>query len=238
MGSMITWEYERNKGIIYRRPVTKKDKGFIVKQGFEQALWIRNGVLLDTISGISYKFKKGEKEGSELIYVKLGDTKINWGIPRSNGIITVDGIKIGGHGDIILKIVNPADFVFNLVGSVGQEFVESVEKELFVEGEKKREKILRKKVKSDEIDVKDAKRALESFLFTKSDLKAWFINVIRSFLRDKLSKLTMSELLKIEISEIEKDLRLKNANVFQEWGLELISFNVIGWQLPNNFQRL
>ncbi|NVM01862.1 MAG: hypothetical protein HWN67_05980 [Candidatus Helarchaeota archaeon] len=237
MADMITWEYEIHKGIVYRRPVTKKDKGFIVKQGFEQALWIRNGVLYDTISGISYKFKKGEKEGSEIIYVKLGDIKINWGIPKNNGIITVDGVKIGGHGDVIIKIVNPADFVFNLAGSVGQEFVDSVEKEIFVKGEKKKEKILRKKVEKDEIDVKDAMRALEAFLFTNADLKTWLANVIRSSLRDKLSKLTLAELLKVDISEIERDLRIKNAEVFQGWGLELKSFSIIGWQLPNNFQR-
>ena len=232
---MITWDYAANKGIVYRCPVAKKHKGFIVKQGFEQALWIRNGVLYDTISGISYKFKKGEKEGSEIIYVKLGDIKINWGIPKNNGIITVDGVKIGGHGDIIVKILNPADFIFNLAGSVGQEFVESVEKEIFIKGEKNKEKILRKKVQKDEIDVKDAKRALEAFLFTKTDLKNWLVNVIRSSLRDKLSKLTSNELLKVDISEVERDLRIKNAEVFQSWGLELKSFTIIGWQLPNNF---
>ncbi|MFX1451545.1 MAG: hypothetical protein ACFFCM_11920 [Promethearchaeota archaeon] len=237
MSDMISWNYASKKGIVYRCPVTKKDKGFIVKQGFEQALWIRNGVLYDTISGISYKFKKGEKEGSEIIYVKLGDIKINWGIPKNNGIITVDGVTIGGHGDVIVKIINPAEFVFNLAGSVGQEFVESVEKEIFIKGENKKEKVLRKKVEKDEIDVKDAKRALEPFVFTKTDLKNWLVDIIRSSLRDKLSKLTLDGLLKVDISEIERDLRIKNANVFQSWGLELKSFSIIGWQLPNNFQR-
>jgi hypothetical protein len=237
MSEMITWDYATNKGIVFRCPVARKHKGFIVKQGFEQALWIRNGVLYDTISGISYAFKKDEREGSEIIYVKLGDIKINWGIPKNNGIITVDGDSIGGHGDLIVKIVNPADFVFNIVGSEGQEFVESVEKELFIKGDKNREKVLRKKVASEEIDIKDAKRALEPFLFTKSDLKGWVNNLIRSSLRDKLSKLTTAELLKVDISEVEKEIRIKNADVLLGWGLELKSFSIIGWQLPNKYQR-
>ncbi|MHA1300602.1 MAG: hypothetical protein ACTSO9_14390 [Candidatus Helarchaeota archaeon] len=236
MTDMITWDYESHKGIVYRVPVEKKHKGFIVKQGFEQALWIKNGVLYDTISGISYKFKKGEKEGSEIIYVKLGDIKINWGIPKNNGIVSADGLTFGGHGDLIIKIVNPADFVFNLAGSVGQEFVDSVEKELFIKGDKKKEKILRKKVESNEIDVKDAKRALEPFLFTKADLKSWIINYIRSSIRNKLSKLNSSDLLKIDISELEKKIRLANLNIFLGWGLELKSFNIIGWQLPDNYR--
>ena len=235
MADMITWEYEKNKGIVYRSPVRKDHKGFIVKQGFEQALWIRNGVLYDTISGISYKFKKGEKEGSEIIYVKLGDIKINWGIPKSNGIVTADGTTIGGHGDFIVKIVNPADFVFNIASSVGQEFVDSVEKELFVKGDKKKEKILRKKVASEEIDIKDAKRALESFLVTKADLKPWLNNPIRSALRNKLSGLTTTELVKVDITEIEKEIRIKSSNAFLGWGLELKSFSIIGWHLPNKF---
>lgn len=236
MTDMITWDYIKHKGIIYRCPVTKKDEGFIVKQGFEQALWIRNGVLIDTISGISHKFQKDEKEGSEIIYVKLGDIKINWGIPKINGIVTVDEMTVGCHGEVIVKIVKPADFVFNLASSVGQEFVESVEKELFGASEKNKEKILRKKVASEEINITDAKRALEPFLFTKSDLKPWITNIVRNSLRDKLSKLAISELVKVDISEIEKEIRAKNVDVFLEWGLELISFSIIGWQLPNNFQ--
>ena len=139
---MITWVYEKHKGIVYRVPVDKKHKGFIVKQGFEQAIWMKNGVLYDTITGIFYKFKKGEKVGSEIIYVKLGDIKLNWGIPKRSGIVTTDGKPFGGHGDVILKIVNPADFVFNLVSSTGQEFVDNVEKEFFVKGDKRKEKDL------------------------------------------------------------------------------------------------
>ncbi|MHA1377882.1 MAG: SPFH domain-containing protein [Candidatus Helarchaeota archaeon] len=236
MSDMISWDYAQNKGICYRVPVEKKHQGFIVKQGFEKALWIKNGVLYDTISGISYKFKKDEKEGSEIIYVKRGDIKINWGIPINNGIITVDGKSFGAHGDLIIKIVNPAEFVFNVVASVGQEFVESVEKELFIQGEKGKEKILRKKVAKDEIDIKDAKRALEPFLFTKSDLKNWLSNIVRSTIRNKLSKLTSTEFLKADISELEKELRLKNANTFASWGIEVKALSIIGWQMPNNLQ--
>ena len=119
MTDLVNWDYRKNKGIVWCYPVNKKDKGFMVRQGQEIAMWLQKGRLLDVImDGFSHEFKKSdEKENSELIYIKSGEVRMQWGIPMRNGIVTADQIMIGCHGVLTLKITSPQDFIFNLVSS-------------------------------------------------------------------------------------------------------------------------
>ncbi|MHA1784249.1 MAG: SPFH domain-containing protein [Candidatus Helarchaeota archaeon] len=235
MTNLINWDYRKNKGIVWCYPVNKKDKGFMVRQGQEVALWLQKGRLLDVIlDGYSYEFKNSsEKDYSELIYMKSGEIRIQWGIPMRNGIITADQVMIGCHGIFTIKIISPQDFIFNLVSSQACLFHDDIEKEIFLSKDKSKEEIIKKKVAEDQLNIQDAKRLEEPYLFTKNDIKTWVLPVLKQILREKLSAYKLSEIMTINEKELEQDLRVLMNKQIGKWGLELYSFSMLGWNIPS-----
>lgn len=230
MKGFISWDYGKHKGIVWRCPV-ESQKGFVVRP-FEQALWLKDGRLQDVIStGLSYEFKKAEKENSEIIYVKASNFKIEWGIPIRNGIFDRINNPIGCHGITILRVTNTQNFIFNLVSSLTGEYLEILEKDVYVagkKGEKKREAMLREKVAQDLIDVRDARRDEDPFLFTVKDLKGWIAALIRNILKDYFSTLDTTQIKTLKQEDLETIIRTHGLKEFTQWGLELVSFSLLG----------
>jgi len=235
MTDLVNWDYRKNKGIVWCYPVDKKDKGFMVRQGQEIAIWLQKGRLLDVImDGYSYEFKKsGEKENSELIYIKSGEVRLQWGIPMRNGIVTSDQIMIGCHGVLTLKITSPQDFIFNLVSTETCVFIEDLEKEVFLKGEKQKDEVIKKSVKDETLKIQDAKRLEEPYLFTQQDMKKWILPILKQVLREKFAGSKLDEVTATDAKELEQQLRILMNKEIGKWGLELISFTIIGWNIPS-----
>ena len=235
MTDLINWDYRKNKGIVWCYPVDKKDKGFMIRQGQEIALWLQKGRLLDVImDGYSHEFKKSdEKENSELIYIKSGEVRIQWGIPMRNGIVTADQIMIGCHGVLTLKIASPQDFIFNLVSSETCVFIEDLEKEVFLKGEKIKDQVIKQSVQDETLKIQDAKRLEQPYLFTQQDMKKWILPVLKQALRENFASSNLEQVKSIDAKELEQQLRILMNKEIGKWGLELISFTIIGWNIPS-----
>ena len=235
MTDLVNWDYRKNKGIVWCYPVNKKDKGFMVRQGQEIAIWLQKGRLLDVImDGYSHEFQKSsEKEGSELIYIKSGEVRLQWGIPMRNGIVTADQIMIGCHGVLTLKISSPQDFIFHLVSTETCVFIEDLEKEVFLKDEKKKDEVIKKSVQDETLKIQDAKRSEEPYLFTQQDMKKWILPILKQVLREKFASSKLDEVKAIDAKELEQQLRIIMNKEIGKWGLELISFTIIGWNIPS-----
>jgi len=91
---------------IFPQPGDKiKDKKFFAVKDYEKALFYNKGELLGVLGGGVYELEKNAKiKGTEIVWIDTSFIDIQWGIPQSNGIPTKDGIFIGLHGDLRLKI--------------------------------------------------------------------------------------------------------------------------------------
>ncbi|MFX1452540.1 MAG: hypothetical protein ACFFCM_17010, partial [Promethearchaeota archaeon] len=207
---LIEWDYSQNRGIVWRRPITNKDKGFVVKQ-YEHGLFYKGGQLIELFSGGTHKLNKKEKQSSEIIYVTTTNIKINWGIPRSQGIFTNDS-QVGCNGTITLKITDPDNFVSNVVVAAARKFIGTIEKDTFIKGEKKRVEIVKDKLKQDEITVETAIRDKSPFLYSEEDLQEWIIDSIKNILKDKMGNLSTATLIRggVQKDELIKEIRAKS----------------------------
>ena len=120
---MISWKREDNGGalneILYVYPQPgdniKKKKYFIVKD-YEKVLFYNKAELVDILSGGVYELNKKDKmKGLELVWVDTSFIKIQWGIAQTEGIPTKDGVLIGLHGDLNLRITIPKTFYNDVV---------------------------------------------------------------------------------------------------------------------------
>jgi membrane protease subunit (stomatin/prohibitin family) len=90
----------------------RKIDGFIVKEP-ENAVLLQSGVLIGVAgSGIYQLEKTARHPGSEIIWVTKREFIIKWGSP---GIYTSDNVMIGCWGISRLRIVNPRNFIMNVV---------------------------------------------------------------------------------------------------------------------------
>ncbi|MFX0173674.1 MAG: SPFH domain-containing protein [Candidatus Hodarchaeota archaeon] len=90
----------------------RKDDGFIVKD-LENAILLQSGVLVGVAgSGIYELDKAAKRPGSEIIWVTKREFLIKWGTP---GIYTSDNILIGCYGISRMRVVNPRNFIMNVV---------------------------------------------------------------------------------------------------------------------------
>jgi len=195
-------------------------------------LWIKDGRLQETIlTGISYAFQKGERENSELIYVKAGNFKVEWGIPIRNGVFNQHGEPIGCHGIMVLKVKNVQNLIFNFVSSLTGEYLDVVEKEVYLagkKGEKKRDAILKEKVSQDIIDVREAQRVENPFLVTVKDIKSWVVALIRAVLKQEFASRSTEEINALSKEDLESAMRVGTLKEFTQWGLEMVSFTIMG----------
>ncbi|MEJ2296653.1 MAG: SPFH domain-containing protein, partial [Candidatus Lokiarchaeota archaeon] len=82
----------------------------------EKLLFYNKAELVDVLDGGVYELNKREKmKGLELVWIDTSFVKIQWGIPQSEGIPTKDGMFIGLHGDLNLKISSPKIFYTDVV---------------------------------------------------------------------------------------------------------------------------
>ena len=109
---MISWNREDiSKAIneiiqVYPQPGDdiKKKKYFIVKD-YEKVLFYNKAELVEVLSGGVYELNKKDKmKGLELVWVDTSFIQIQWGIAQTEGIPTKDGVLIGLHGDLNLRI--------------------------------------------------------------------------------------------------------------------------------------
>jgi regulator of protease activity HflC (stomatin/prohibitin superfamily) len=120
---MISWEREDKPGVvneiihIYPQPKDdiKKKKYFIVKD-YEKVLFYNKAELVDVLGGGVYELDKKDKmKGLELVWIDTSFIKIQWGIAQTEGIPTKDGVFIGLHGDLNLRITSPKIFYHDVV---------------------------------------------------------------------------------------------------------------------------
>ena len=90
----------------------RKYDGFIVKDP-ENAILLQSGSLVGVAgSGIYQLEKSAKRPGSEIIWVTKREFIIKWGSP---GVYTSDNIIIGCYGISRMRVVNPRNFIMNVV---------------------------------------------------------------------------------------------------------------------------
>ena len=93
-----------------------KEKKFFAVKDYEKVLFYDKGELLDTLGGGVYELEKKAKiKGTEIVWIDTSFIDIPWGIPQSSGIPTKDGIFIGLHGDLRIRINDVKIFYNNVV---------------------------------------------------------------------------------------------------------------------------
>jgi regulator of protease activity HflC (stomatin/prohibitin superfamily) len=120
---MISWKRKDKGGAvneiihIYPQPGDniKKKKYFIVKD-YEKVLFYNKAELVEVLGGGVYELNKKDKmKGLELVWVDTSFIKIQWGIAQTEGIPTKDGVVIGLHGDLNLRVTNPKTFYNDVI---------------------------------------------------------------------------------------------------------------------------
>jgi len=90
----------------------RKFDGFIVKE-LEAAVLLQSGALVGVAgSGIYELDKTAKRPGGEIIWITKGEFLVKWGSP---GVYTIDNIMIGCYGISRLRVVNPRNFIMNVV---------------------------------------------------------------------------------------------------------------------------
>ncbi|MHA2243406.1 MAG: SPFH domain-containing protein [Candidatus Hodarchaeales archaeon] len=90
----------------------RKYDGFIVKDP-ENAILLQSGSLVGIAGSGIYELDKSAKQpGSEIIWVTKREFIIRWGTP---GVYTSDNIMIGCYGISRMRVVNPRNFIMNVV---------------------------------------------------------------------------------------------------------------------------
>ena len=120
---IIAWERgdvnSKNHPLLYIFPQPGdniKDKKFFAVKDYEKALFYNKGELLGVLGGGVYELEKKAKiKGTEIVWIDTSFIDIQWGIPQSDGIPTKDGIFIGLHGDLRLKISDIKIFYTDIV---------------------------------------------------------------------------------------------------------------------------
>jgi regulator of protease activity HflC (stomatin/prohibitin superfamily) len=111
------FDREADDSLIFRaksddRDSFRKDDGFIVKD-LENAVLLQSGALVGVAgSGIYELDKTAKRPGSEIIWVTKREFLLKWGTP---GIYTSDNILIGCYGISRMRVINPRNFIMNVV---------------------------------------------------------------------------------------------------------------------------
>jgi hypothetical protein len=115
--TILSSNFESEDSLIFRvksddRDRFRKDDGFIVKD-LENAVLLQSGSLVGVAGSGIYELDKSAKQpGSEIIWVTKGEFIIKWGTP---GIYTADNILVGCYGISRMRVVNPRNFIMNVV---------------------------------------------------------------------------------------------------------------------------
>ncbi|MHA1994326.1 MAG: SPFH domain-containing protein [Candidatus Hodarchaeales archaeon] len=117
--AILSSKFDESSGesLIHRVKAEENDNfrkidGFIVKEP-ENAVLLQSGVLIGVAGSGIYQLEKSAKHpGSEIIWVTKREFIIKWGTP---GIYTSDNVMVGCWGISRMRIVNPRNFIMNVV---------------------------------------------------------------------------------------------------------------------------
>jgi regulator of protease activity HflC (stomatin/prohibitin superfamily) len=115
--TILSSDFETEDSLIFRvksddHDSFRKDDGFIVKE-LENAVLLQSGTLVGVAGSGIYELDKIAKQpGSEIIWVTKREFIVKWGTP---GIYTSDNILIGCYGISRMRVVNPRNFIMNVV---------------------------------------------------------------------------------------------------------------------------
>lgn len=115
--TILNSNFDSEDSLVFRvksddRDRFRKDDGFIVKD-LENAVLLQSGSLVGVAGSGIYELDKSAKQpGSEIIWVTKGEFIIKWGTP---GIYTADNILVGCYGISRMRVVNPRNFIMNVV---------------------------------------------------------------------------------------------------------------------------
>jgi len=120
---IISWQREdkgnSNTSLMYVYPQPGdniKEKKFFAVKDYEKAIFYNRGVLVDVLGGGVYEIdKKAKVKGTEIVWIDTSLIEMQWGVPQSSGIPTKDGIIIGLHGNLKLRIIDVKKFYTNVV---------------------------------------------------------------------------------------------------------------------------
>jgi len=113
-GSELLWRVpDPSSPVEEYRDISKLD-GFVVRE-YEYAVVLRGGRLVANLPPGIYKITKRAKiPGTEIIWIDKRQFKANWG---ARDLMTRDGVRIGMYGSVILRVVDPVNFVINVVSA-------------------------------------------------------------------------------------------------------------------------
>lgn len=120
---IIAWQREDkgelNTPLLYSFPKPGdniKNKKYFAVKSYEKVLFYNKGNLVDIIGGGIYELAKNARiKGTEIVWVDISFIEIPWGIPKSEGIPTKDGLTVGLHGDLKLRIEDVKTFYNDIV---------------------------------------------------------------------------------------------------------------------------
>lgn len=120
---IISWQRGNNQDtdspLMYVYPQLGEDikkKRFFAVKDYEKAIFYDRGVLVDVLGGGVYELdKKARTKGTEIVWIDTSLIEIQWGIPQSSGIPTKDGVIIGLHGNLKLRINDAKNFYTNVI---------------------------------------------------------------------------------------------------------------------------
>ncbi|MHA1713041.1 MAG: SPFH domain-containing protein [Candidatus Ranarchaeia archaeon] len=121
------WDHERVPGLIWRLPDPDSPEKKERKMSDLDGLLIRNNEVViyragpveqPLIPGI-WKLERKAKDarGAEIIYVQYSTFSFKWGIPRSSGPLTKDGVQVGISGEVRVRVSDAIKFVNEIVKS-------------------------------------------------------------------------------------------------------------------------
>ncbi len=112
--TLLAWVWPLAE-IDLKQRKTKKFEYILVKS-VEKALVLQNEVIIDEISNGLYKINTDKgAENIKVVFVPNTQFQMKWGIPRPQGVITEDNVKIGASGTIVLHISSIGVFHRNVV---------------------------------------------------------------------------------------------------------------------------
>lgn len=219
---IIAWQREdadtKNPPLLYIFPEPgdniKSKKRFAVKD-YEKVLFYNKGELIGVLGGGVYELdKKAKIKGTEIVWIDTSFVNIPWGIPYSDGIPTRDGIFVGLHGDLRLKINEVKIFYHDVVSGKNSFRVQNL-KEWILSLLNTSLRDIFKNYKAKQIILEDRDRIINlitakiSEEFMKYGLELETLNIIGIKSSEGTEKLFRVEQEKSKISDDIEVLRLK-----------------------------
>lgn len=198
----LMWNHERDPGLIWKWPPagtgdrgdlkpakeeTSMISGIAVRE-YESAIILKEGRLYaEVASGRDYIIREPFVGRTEVIFVDLRQFKTRWGV---GGIIARDGLTIGAHGVVYLRVSKPSTFIINVVA--GNE------------------------------------------RYTTKEVEDWISETVRGIMRSELARYEVLELT-TKREEFITLARVKLDELFSQWGLEFLSLEIEGFQVPQEY---